>query len=102
MHFAKRNSVPAAFPAVNQLTATYYPTELRSTGIGWSLGIGRIGSVIGPVLGGYLMHLQWTQSQLFIAAAVPALVSLLGIIAIRYSAGFLARSRQVAGAELSH
>ena len=89
-------------PALNALAATYYPTELRSTGIGWSLGIGRIGSVIGPVLGGYLMHLQWTQSQLFIAAAVPALVSLLGIIAIRYSAGFLARSRQAAGAELSH
>ena len=89
-------------PALNALAATYYPTELRSTGIGWSLGIGRIGSVIGPVLGGYLMHLQWTQSQLFIAAAVPALVSLLGIIAIRYSAGFLARSSQAAGAELSH
>lgn len=74
-------------PALNALAATYYPTELRSTGIGWSLGVGRVGSVIGPVLGGYLMHLQWSQSQLFMAAAVPALISLGGIIAIRFAMG---------------
>ncbi|MDB5959958.1 MAG: 4-hydroxybenzoate transporter [Massilia sp.] len=74
-------------PALNALAATYYPTALRSTGIGWSLGMGRVGSVIGPVLGGYLMHLQWTQSQLFMAAAVPAMISLGGIVAIRFAAG---------------
>lgn len=75
-------SIIGGQPALNALAATYYPTSLRSTGIGWSLGIGRIGSVIGPVLGGALMHLQWSSSSLFIAAAVPAGVSLLGIVAI--------------------
>lgn len=74
-------------PALNALAATYYPTALRSTGIGWSLGVGRVGSVIGPVLGGYLMHLQWSQSQLFMAAAVPAMISLAGIVAIRFATG---------------
>ena len=39
-------------PAVNALAATYYPTALRSTGVGWSLGVGRVGSIVGPVLGG--------------------------------------------------
>jgi AAHS family 4-hydroxybenzoate transporter-like MFS transporter len=29
-------------PAVNALAANYYPTTLRSTGIGWSLGVGRL------------------------------------------------------------
>ncbi|MCX5542618.1 MFS transporter [Paraburkholderia sp. CNPSo 3076] len=69
-------------PALNALAATYYPTSLRSTGIGWSLGVGRIGSVVGPVLGGALLHLQWSSSALFLAAAAPACVSLAGIVAI--------------------
>ncbi|HEY3537407.1 MAG TPA: MFS transporter [Trinickia sp.] len=62
-------------PAVNALAATYYPTSLRSTGVGWSLGIGRIGSIVGPVIGGELIRLNWSNATLFIAAAVPALIS---------------------------
>jgi MFS transporter, AAHS family, 4-hydroxybenzoate transporter len=62
-------------PAVNSLAASYYPTALRSTGIGWSLGIGRIGSILGPVLGGILIGLDWSSASLFAASAVPALVS---------------------------
>lgn len=89
-------------PALNALAATYYPTSLRSTGIGWSLGVGRVGSVIGPVLGGYLMHLQWSQSQLFMAAAVPAVVSLLGVLAIRLSTGASMDTKRAIQAELSH
>ncbi|NMM37270.1 MAG: MFS transporter [Glaciimonas sp.] len=64
-------------PAVNALAASYYPTTLRSTGIGWSLGVGRIGSIIGPVLGGELIGLNWPNSTIFIAVAIPAVVSAL-------------------------
>lgn len=84
MIFISGFAIVGGQPALNALAATYYPTALRSTGIGWSLGVGRVGSVIGPVLGGYLIHLQWTQAQLFMAAAVPAAISLAGILAIRY------------------
>ncbi|MBI3567982.1 MAG: MFS transporter [Gemmatimonadetes bacterium] len=59
-------------PAVNARAATYYPTALRSTGVGWSLGVGRVGSIVGPVLGGELIRRQWTNEQLFLAVAVPA------------------------------
>ncbi|MFB2577824.1 MFS transporter [Acinetobacter sp. c2-A9] len=45
-------------PAINAMAANYYPTEYRTTGVGWSLGIGRIGSVIGPTLGGWLLTSQ--------------------------------------------
>jgi AAHS family 4-hydroxybenzoate transporter-like MFS transporter len=62
-------------PAVNALAGTYYPTNLRSTGIGWSLGVGRIGSIVGPVLGGELIRMNWSNSDIFIAVAVPAAVS---------------------------
>ncbi|MYM41875.1 MFS transporter [Duganella qianjiadongensis] len=64
-------------PAVNALAANYYPTTLRSTGIGWSLGVGRIGSIIGPLLGGELLRMNWPNSTIFLIAAVPALLSAL-------------------------
>ncbi|MFM0290737.1 MFS transporter [Paraburkholderia megapolitana] len=67
-------------PAVNALTATLYPTSLRATGVGWSLGIGRAGSIIGPVVAGQLIRLQWSNTALFIAAAVPALASCVMVV----------------------
>jgi AAHS family 4-hydroxybenzoate transporter-like MFS transporter len=102
MIFLSGFAIVGGQPALNALAATYYPTSLRSTGIGWSLGVGRVGSVIGPVLGGYLMHLQWSQSQLFIAAAVPAIVSLCGVVGIRFSAGSSMRTQGAAKVELMH
>lgn len=69
-------------PAVNALAAVYYPTALRSTGIGWSLGIGRIGSVVGPVIGGQLIALHWSNASLFVAAAIPAAISAVMIAAL--------------------
>ena len=68
--------------AVNALAATYYPTALRSTGVGWSLGIGRIGAIVGPVLAGQLMALRWSNERLFVAAAIPAAVSALVMLAM--------------------
>jgi AAHS family 4-hydroxybenzoate transporter-like MFS transporter len=76
-------------PAVNALAATYYPTSLRSTGIGWSLGIGRIGSIIGPVLGGELLRRNWSSSDIFLAVAVPAAVSALVLLVMAVQGGSL-------------
>lgn len=67
-------------PAVNALAATYYPTALRSTGVGWSLGIGRIGSIVGPVLGGELIRLNWSTNEIFLAMAVPTVISALMLV----------------------
>jgi AAHS family 4-hydroxybenzoate transporter-like MFS transporter len=67
---------------VNALSATYYPTDLRSTGIGAGLGIGRIGSIIGPTLGEY-MRKEWPVHELFYAAAVPALVAAVVLLFFR-------------------
>ena len=72
-------------PGINALSATYYPTYLRSTGVGWGLGIGRTGAIVGPYLGGTLLGLNWGPRELFLAAAVPALVSTLTIIALSFT-----------------
>jgi AAHS family 4-hydroxybenzoate transporter-like MFS transporter len=47
------------------------------------LGIGRIGSIVGPTLAGILLSLHWTTHQLFLAAAVPAFVSAVVMIGMR-------------------
>jgi AAHS family 4-hydroxybenzoate transporter-like MFS transporter len=62
-------------PTVNALSATFYPTYLRSTGLGWALGIGRSGSIVGPLLTGWFIGMQWTTHAIFLALAIPALVS---------------------------
>ncbi|MDP9096325.1 MAG: MFS transporter [Pseudomonadota bacterium] len=59
--------------AANALASGSYPTAARATGVGWALGIGRIGSIVGPLLGGLLLSLHWSTEELFGAAAVPAL-----------------------------
>ena len=46
-----------------------YPTAVRSKGVGWGLAVGRIGSLIGPVLGAYLVGLKLTNFQLFLTPA---------------------------------
>lgn len=70
--------------AINALAATLYPTDLRSTGVGSGLGIGRIGSIVGPTVAGILLGLHWTTHQLFLAAAVPALIGAVGMIGMRW------------------
>jgi AAHS family 4-hydroxybenzoate transporter-like MFS transporter len=69
-------------PGLNALAATFYPTYLRTTGVGFALGIGRVGAIVGPYIGGRMMAAQWTNQQLFWAAAVPALISTLTLIAL--------------------
>jgi MFS transporter, AAHS family, 4-hydroxybenzoate transporter len=64
---------------MNVLAANFYPTGLRSTGVGWALGIGRIGSIVGPVLGGLLLSLGWQFNTLFMVIAVPAAISSLAV-----------------------
>jgi AAHS family 4-hydroxybenzoate transporter-like MFS transporter len=70
--------------AVNALSATYYPTDLRATGIGAGLGIGRIGAIIGPVVGGVLMSQHLPSEKLFYVAAVPALISAIVMLGMHW------------------
>jgi len=47
---------------------------VRSTGIGWTTGIGRIGAVIGPMVGGILLEAKTPLPILFAVFAGPALI----------------------------
>lgn len=59
-------------------TAAYYPTAIRSTGVGWGMGVGRVGAIIGPLVAGALIALDWTTPALFYAAGA---VTLIGAVA---------------------
>jgi len=61
--------------ALNASSALIYPPSLRSTGVGWGFGIGRIGSIISPSIAGVLVAFHWQPAQLFLIAAVPTLVA---------------------------
>ncbi|MBP1494198.1 MFS transporter [Acinetobacter nosocomialis] len=66
-------------PAINALSASYYPVSLRTTGVGWSIGIARLGSVIGPLFGGYLSQFL-VITHLFVIAAIPSLLVIITLI----------------------
>jgi len=72
--------------ASNALTATYYPTMIRSTGVGWALGIGRVGSIVGPLVGGVMLSRHIGAQALFAATAVPAMVACVAAFALSRSA----------------
>jgi AAHS family 4-hydroxybenzoate transporter-like MFS transporter len=69
------------------VTSGFYPTAIRSTGVGWALGIGRIGSIVGPVLGGVLLARGTSVRQVFWAAAIPALIATMAAVGVAVKSG---------------
>ena len=69
------------FTGLYGVAAKAYPTNIRSTGIGWSIGLGRLGAVIGPAAAGYLIAAGLSMSANYYIFAVPMAVG--GYIAYR-------------------
>jgi AAHS family 4-hydroxybenzoate transporter-like MFS transporter len=76
--------------ASHALSSEFYPTRMRSTGVGWALGIGRIGSIVGPVVGGLLLTQNTPMRDVFWAAVIPAMIATLA------AAGVAVRRRSAA------
>ncbi len=73
-------SIQGAQAGLNALSASFYPTTVRSTGVGWALGVGRIGSIIGPLVAGMLLSRDWTTPQIFLAGTAPAFMAALAVL----------------------
>lgn len=67
--------IQGGFVGMYSLAARLYPTEIRATGIGWAVGAGRIGAIVGPFLGGFLIGGGLSITANFIVFAVPVIVS---------------------------
>lgn len=61
------------------LAADFYPTHVRSTGIGFAAGMGRFGAIAGPLLGGIILTLHLPFEQNFLIFAIPSLVAAFSI-----------------------
>jgi AAHS family 4-hydroxybenzoate transporter-like MFS transporter len=75
---------------LNAASAMIYPTSVRSNGSGWAFGVGRFGSILGPIFGGKLIALKLSVPVLFLIAAVPFVVGTVACIALAvlYAARF--------------
>lgn len=75
--------VQGGFNGCYPLATSLYPAQARSTGLGWAMGVGRIGAVIGPMLGGFLLAAKVSLPLIFAIFAVPALLAGLCVSLIR-------------------
>lgn len=69
------------FTGLYAVAAKLYPTSIRSTGIGWAIGLGRFGAVVGPALAGYLIAAGLDMSANYYVFAIPMAIG--GILAWR-------------------
>ncbi|NKB38969.1 MAG: MFS transporter [Gammaproteobacteria bacterium] len=67
--------VDGGFAGLYPVAARIYPTEIRTTGVGWAIGAGRTGAIFGPFLGGILIGLDWSISAYFVVFALPLVIA---------------------------
>jgi len=88
--------------AANALAAAFYPTSVRASGVGWALGIGRIGSIVGPLVGGVLLTAKWSTASVFAAAAAAALCAALAAFSLSRLAAAGEAARDAADAQATY
>ncbi|SAK84883.1 major facilitator transporter [Caballeronia arationis] len=67
--------VSGAQVGANALAAGFYPTASRATGVSWASGVGRIGSVLGSMGGGWMLSLGWGLPTVFALVGIPTIVA---------------------------
>jgi AAHS family 4-hydroxybenzoate transporter-like MFS transporter len=63
----------------NALSAAFYPTAYRATGVAWANGVGRSGSIVGSLLGGVLLGFGWAATTVYALVAIPATISAIAL-----------------------
>jgi AAHS family 4-hydroxybenzoate transporter-like MFS transporter len=71
----------------NALAAGFYPTTMRATGVSWAHGVGRIGSVLGTLGGGWMLGMGMGFNGIFTVLMLPAVLASAAIflMSLRYS-----------------
>ena len=87
--------------AANAYVSQYYPLSMRSSGIGWALGIGRTGAIIGPAMGGVLLSMQLSLPMNFFIFAVPGIVAALSMALVQKRYGYTFNLRKQEAAALA-
>ena len=83
--FASNFFVIGAQNILNATAGHLYPPRMRATGVGWGIGVGRVGGVIGPLLASVLIAAGWTPQAIFVAAGIPILVTAATALALHFA-----------------
>jgi AAHS family 4-hydroxybenzoate transporter-like MFS transporter len=67
---------------VNVVLAGFYPDALRATGIGWAKSVGRLGTVIAPILIGFALSAGMSSTFVMSLFAIPAVLAAMALVAI--------------------
>ncbi|NWF07110.1 MULTISPECIES: MFS transporter [Pseudomonas] len=67
------------------LTPGLYRASLRVTGLGWGIGIGRIGAIFSPLVAGALIDLKWSPAELYPLFAISFGIAALSVTALTFS-----------------
>jgi MFS transporter, AAHS family, 4-hydroxybenzoate transporter len=67
--------VQSGFVGLYATAAGMYPTRIRATGIGWAMGMGRLGGILGPIIGGTIVSLGFKMFESFAFFAIPTLLA---------------------------
>lgn len=68
------------------LNPSIYAADIRGTGVGWSIGVGRVGAILAPTVAGFLLDQGWQKQDLYIGIALIMLVSTLALAFLRIKA----------------
>ena len=68
-------TLQGGFVGLYVVAARIYPTEFRTTGLGWAIGVGRLGGVIGPALGGVLIGIGLSMAENFMIFSIPVILA---------------------------
>lgn len=67
--------------AMYAIAPTMYPAEVRTTAVGWAIGVGRVGGIVAPLVAGFLVDAGWDAAALFAFFSIPLFVAAIAIFA---------------------
>ena len=71
--------VQGGFTGLYAIAARLYPTEIRTTGVGWAIGAGRVGAIVGPTAAGFILATGLSVAWTFVLFAIPLVVAALAV-----------------------
>ena len=85
--FATGMAVIGGQLALPALAAALFPKEVRATGVGVTMAVGRLGSILGPAIGGVLVDANLGSKILFLIVASPAAAAAVALLLCAWQAG---------------
>ena len=77
---------------VTALASMTYPVTMRATGLGWALGVGRVGSIVGPTIGGILLATASDPRAVYLGCVLPVLAGMIAVALLKQRSAMAPRA----------